>query len=213
MTDSYDDCSDMGFYSTLDADAGDNAGEGFDDGDAVGITDDTTLFGGAADGDQWFQASDTDGVLRMYVDHATGVSAVSMWLAIASTDWEEEDYYASYWVGDDGVTTELGNSHELVGRHRQLLVRGILGPVGRGSALRGRLPDARGEQRRRRRALGTGQRRIPRQQLGRHLDDHLRGLGRGDGDVHDPILALAPAGLVHSDRSTTRTATAVTESP
>ena len=42
MTDSYDDYSDMGFYSTLDADAGDNAGEGFDDGDHVGITDDTT---------------------------------------------------------------------------------------------------------------------------------------------------------------------------
>ena len=96
----------MGFYTTLESDGT----EGFDDGDAVGITDDTTHFWGAADGDQWFQASDTDGVLRMYVDHATGVSAVSMWLAIASTDWEEDDYYASYWVGDDGVTTELGNS-------------------------------------------------------------------------------------------------------
>ena len=110
LTDSYHDCSDMGFYSTLDSDAGDNAGEGFDDGDLVGITDDTTLFGGAAAGNQWFQVSDTDGVFRMYFDHATGVSAVSMWIALASTDYEEEDYYASYWVGDDGTTTELGNS-------------------------------------------------------------------------------------------------------
>ena len=105
LTDSYHDCSDMGFYSTLDSDAGDNAGEGFDDGDLVGITDDTTLFGGAAAGNQWFQVSDTDGVFRMYFDHATGVSAVSMWIALASTDYEEEDYYASYWVGDDGTTT------------------------------------------------------------------------------------------------------------
>ena len=110
LADSYDSCSSMGFYSTLDADAGDNAGEGFDDGDHVGITDDTTLFGGAAAGNQWFQVADTDGVFRMYFDHATGVSAVSMWIALASTDYEDEDYYASYWVGDDGTTTELGNS-------------------------------------------------------------------------------------------------------
>ena len=37
LTDSYHDCSDMGFYSTLDSDAGDNAGDGFDDGDLVRI--------------------------------------------------------------------------------------------------------------------------------------------------------------------------------
>ncbi|MFL2972569.1 MAG: hypothetical protein ACJZ4Q_02645, partial [Candidatus Thalassarchaeaceae archaeon] len=109
MTDSYDDCSDIGFYSTLNSDGTD----GFNDGDAVGITDDTMHFGGAADGDQWFQASDTDGVFRMYVDGETGVSAVSMWIGIASTEYEAEDYYASYWVSDDGntiTTTELGNS-------------------------------------------------------------------------------------------------------
>ena len=79
-------------------------------GSLVGITDDSTLFGGAFEGDQWFAASDTDGVFRMYLDHGTGVSAVSAMLAIASTDWEEGDYYASYWVGDDGVTTTLGDS-------------------------------------------------------------------------------------------------------
>ena len=110
MTDSYDDCSDMGFYTTLDSDEGDNAGEGFDDGDHVGITDEDTMFGGAGAGNQWFQAADIDGTFRMYFDHATGVSAVSMWMALGSTEYEEEDYYASYWVGDDGVTTELTNS-------------------------------------------------------------------------------------------------------
>ena len=98
MTDSYDDCSDMGFYTTLDSDEGDNAGEGFDDGDHVGITDEDTMFGGAGAGNQWFQAADTDGTFRMYFDHATGVSAVSMWMALGSTEYEEEDYYASYWA-------------------------------------------------------------------------------------------------------------------
>ena len=91
-----------------------------------------------------------------------------------------------------------GQLPELVGRHRQLLVRGILGPVGRGSSLGGRLPDARGQQRRRRRALGTGQRGIPRQQLGRNLDGHLRGLRRGNGRIHYSILSSTPGWHLHS---------------
>ena len=105
----------MGFYTTLDSDAGDNAGEGFDDGDFVGITDDTSTFWGAGDGDQWFAVSDTDGVFSFYADHATGVSAIGMLFALSSTDWEEEDYLATYWVGDDGVTTELFNSADTWG--------------------------------------------------------------------------------------------------
>ena len=77
--------------------------------------------------------------------------------------------------------------------------------MGRGSALRGRLPDAGGEQRRRRRALGTGQRGIPRQQLGGHLDGHLRGLGRGHGRLHDTILARPPGWHLHrADRRLVR---------
>ena len=127
MTDSYDDCSDMGFYTTLDSDEGDNAGEGFDDGDHVGITDATTWFGGAADGNQWFQVSDIDGTFRMYFDHGTGVSAVSMWIALGSTDYEEEDYYASYWVGDDGTTTELGNSQNSWGDIDNCMCEGFWG--------------------------------------------------------------------------------------
>ena len=67
MTDSYDGCSDMG-STTLDSDEGDPAGEGFDDEDHVGITDDAMMFGGAGAGNQWFQAADTDGTFRMYFD-------------------------------------------------------------------------------------------------------------------------------------------------
>ena len=86
---------------------------------------------------------------------------------------------------------------ELVGRHRQLPVRGLLGPVGRGSPNRGRLPDARDEHRRRRRANRGRQHSLPRQQLGRDLDDHLRGLGGGDGRLHDPVLAKPTGWHLH----------------
>ena len=112
LTDQHEDCSTMGFYTTINSDEGDNAGSGLTDGDWVGITDSSSMFGGAAAGNQWFQLSDSDGVFRMYLDSGTGVAAVSAWLAIGSTEWEEEDYYASYWVGDDGVTTKLGDSRD-----------------------------------------------------------------------------------------------------
>ena len=105
----------MGFYTTINSDEGENAGDGLTDGDSTGITDHSLLFGGAADGSQWFQVSDTDGVLRMYVDHGSGVSAVGLHLAIASTDWDESDYIALHWVSDDVTTTLMHSDDEFDG--------------------------------------------------------------------------------------------------
>ncbi len=110
LVDDYTDCSTLGFYSTITKSEGDNAGDGFSDGDYLGITDDMGVFGGAASGDQWFVISDTDGVARVYHDAHTGVASVSMNFAISSTEWESGDYFASYWVDDNGTTIELFHS-------------------------------------------------------------------------------------------------------
>ncbi|MDP6160948.1 MAG: hypothetical protein QF881_08815, partial [Acidimicrobiales bacterium] len=110
MVNDYQECSTLGFYSTINADEGNNAGSGLSDGDWIGITDYTGLFGGAAEGDQWFQIEDTDGVFRIYFDHAVGVSYVSVALGIASTSWDSDDYLAAYWADDSGTTYTLQDS-------------------------------------------------------------------------------------------------------
>ena len=97
----------MGFYTTLDSDS-DNAGEGFDDGDHVGITDDT-MFSAVLAQATMFQAA-TPTAHSGCTSITQRAYPRSQRMALGSTEYEEEDYYASYWVGDDGVTTELGNS-------------------------------------------------------------------------------------------------------
>ncbi|MDP6215083.1 MAG: hypothetical protein QGI41_09115, partial [Acidimicrobiales bacterium] len=115
MVNDYQECSTLGFYSTINADEGGNAGDGLSDGAWFGITDYTGLFGGAYEGDQWFQISDTDGVARIYFDHASGVSEVEVALAVSSTDWEDGDYLAAYWVTQDWVYTMDDSRNRLSG--------------------------------------------------------------------------------------------------
>ena len=112
MVDDLVECSEIGFYSTMDKDASDNAGVGFEDGDMVGITDSSYPFGGAADGDQWFAVSGTDGVFTMYFDSADDVDHISLWAAFASTEWESEDWFEIGWLEDNGTHHVLQTTYE-----------------------------------------------------------------------------------------------------
>ena len=116
LVDDYEDCSTLGFYSTINKGEGGNAGLGLEDGDYVGITTSDGYYGDLFTGDdadnQFFEISDTDGVFRIYFDPADDVTWVSFDYAFSSTTWEAADYAAVSWIDDSGTTTLLQDTRD-----------------------------------------------------------------------------------------------------
>lgn len=90
---------------------------GLTDGDFVGFTDFAGTVGEFTDGTQGYQMSDTDGLMRIYVDtvdvrNFTNV-AVNIDLFVQSTGWEDSDHIRIWVVSVDGNTsteTEILNT-------------------------------------------------------------------------------------------------------